>query len=183
MALIKCPECGKQISDKAEVCPHCGIEVQKVLLEIREKQRIQRKKHKKRIIVSIASAFVVGTIAVLAYLYSIDALNSIPAEYRKQTEDYFNSCQSAINRNNFEKGNELLKTLKGRMLTNKQSHRVLKIEKNIIETELCALEKTIERYNRIANNSDTKMDNGIMVLIKKWPFLIPTNLMQSKPND
>ena len=25
MALIKCPECGKQISNKAEVCPHCGI--------------------------------------------------------------------------------------------------------------------------------------------------------------
>ena len=25
MALIKCPECGKQISDKAEMCPHCGI--------------------------------------------------------------------------------------------------------------------------------------------------------------
>lgn len=25
MALIKCPECGKEISDKAEACPHCGI--------------------------------------------------------------------------------------------------------------------------------------------------------------
>lgn len=24
MALIKCPECGAQISDKAESCPHCG---------------------------------------------------------------------------------------------------------------------------------------------------------------
>ena len=24
MALIKCPECGKEISDKAEFCPHCG---------------------------------------------------------------------------------------------------------------------------------------------------------------
>lgn len=24
MALIKCPECGKEISDKAEKCPHCG---------------------------------------------------------------------------------------------------------------------------------------------------------------
>jgi DNA helicase-4 len=24
MALIKCPECEKQISDKAEACPHCG---------------------------------------------------------------------------------------------------------------------------------------------------------------
>ena len=24
MALIKCPECGKEISDKANVCIHCG---------------------------------------------------------------------------------------------------------------------------------------------------------------
>lgn len=24
MALIKCPECGKDISDKAKVCIHCG---------------------------------------------------------------------------------------------------------------------------------------------------------------
>ena len=24
MALIKCPECGREISDKAESCPHCG---------------------------------------------------------------------------------------------------------------------------------------------------------------
>ncbi len=25
MALIKCPECGNSISDKAEKCPHCGL--------------------------------------------------------------------------------------------------------------------------------------------------------------
>ncbi len=24
MALIKCPECGKEVSDKAAVCIHCG---------------------------------------------------------------------------------------------------------------------------------------------------------------
>ena len=24
MALIKCPECGKEISDKAAACPNCG---------------------------------------------------------------------------------------------------------------------------------------------------------------
>ena len=24
MALIKCPECGKQMSDMAGSCPHCG---------------------------------------------------------------------------------------------------------------------------------------------------------------
>ena len=25
MAIIPCPECGKEVSDKAEICPHCGI--------------------------------------------------------------------------------------------------------------------------------------------------------------
>ena len=28
MALIKCPECGKQISDKTSVCIHCGYPIQ-----------------------------------------------------------------------------------------------------------------------------------------------------------
>lgn len=27
MAIIKCPECGRQISDKAPVCPNCGVEI------------------------------------------------------------------------------------------------------------------------------------------------------------
>lgn len=29
MALIKCPECGKEVSDKAETCPNCGYKVSK----------------------------------------------------------------------------------------------------------------------------------------------------------
>lgn len=27
MALINCPECSGQVSDKAKVCPHCGYEL------------------------------------------------------------------------------------------------------------------------------------------------------------
>jgi predicted amidophosphoribosyltransferase len=30
MALIKCPECGKQISDKADVCIGCGYPIKKI---------------------------------------------------------------------------------------------------------------------------------------------------------
>ena len=30
MALIKCPECGKEISDRAEVCIHCGLPFKKM---------------------------------------------------------------------------------------------------------------------------------------------------------
>ena len=27
MALVKCPECGKDVSDKAKTCPHCGYAI------------------------------------------------------------------------------------------------------------------------------------------------------------
>ena len=28
MSLIKCPECGQQVSSKAPICPHCGVPIQ-----------------------------------------------------------------------------------------------------------------------------------------------------------
>jgi tetratricopeptide (TPR) repeat protein len=37
MALIKCSECNKQISDKAEVCPHCGVAVKSSTVKRPEK--------------------------------------------------------------------------------------------------------------------------------------------------
>ena len=30
MALIKCPECGKDVSDKAVRCPHCGMPLNEI---------------------------------------------------------------------------------------------------------------------------------------------------------
>lgn len=30
MALIQCPECGKEISDKAKKCPNCGYQIRKI---------------------------------------------------------------------------------------------------------------------------------------------------------
>ena len=37
MALIKCPECEKKISDKANACPNCGYPVNRYLVERSEK--------------------------------------------------------------------------------------------------------------------------------------------------
>ena len=40
MSLIKCPECGAEISDKAETCPNCGYGVQTHYTKIElEKQK------------------------------------------------------------------------------------------------------------------------------------------------
>lgn len=33
MPLIKCPECGAEISDQAQSCPHCGNPIKPVVIE------------------------------------------------------------------------------------------------------------------------------------------------------
>ena len=33
MALITCPECGKEMSDQADACPHCGFAVRRQVVE------------------------------------------------------------------------------------------------------------------------------------------------------
>ena len=41
MALIKCIECGNDISDKADVCPHCGLRVEESLKKYEEADQFQ----------------------------------------------------------------------------------------------------------------------------------------------
>ena len=36
MALIKCPECGKEISDKATCCIHCGCPMDYIVKQIND---------------------------------------------------------------------------------------------------------------------------------------------------
>ena len=39
MALIKCPECGNEVSDSAEVCPKCGYGIKKLFEKIEQEKR------------------------------------------------------------------------------------------------------------------------------------------------
>ena len=38
MALVNCPECGKEISDKAKSCPNCAYPIQAVTVEATAKK-------------------------------------------------------------------------------------------------------------------------------------------------
>ena len=62
MAMIKCPECGTEVSDKAEKCPKCAYPIQSTQTE-EKTQTIQQtsKKLKKHIIFSVL-ALIVGVI-------------------------------------------------------------------------------------------------------------------------
>ena len=39
MSLIKCPECGNDVSDSAEICPKCGYGIKKYLNEKADKEK------------------------------------------------------------------------------------------------------------------------------------------------
>lgn len=153
MALVKCPDCGNPVSDKAVICPHCGIDVQKVLAEIREEKLQQRKKRKKFILISLTSVFVVGAIIVVAYLYSIDGLNTIPSNYRKATDHFFEQCESAIDKGYFDEGTDCLEELAKRTLTNRQTKRLEEIKKTLVKSQLKDLEILMGLYE--ANPKET----------------------------
>jgi predicted RNA-binding Zn-ribbon protein involved in translation (DUF1610 family) len=63
MAIIKCPECGKDISDKAPICPQCGnplIDREDDVITIQR----TKKKHKKDMLIGLF-VFITGAIMFL----------------------------------------------------------------------------------------------------------------------
>lgn len=84
MALIKCPKCGNQISDKAITCPHCGVEIQRVYAEIRD-QKKKRKHHFFRLLLIF---FLVVILAGLAYLFYTGALNMVPKRTDNESQTF-----------------------------------------------------------------------------------------------
>ena len=57
MAMTKCPECGKEVSDTAKTCPHCGH-------ELPQKPNV------------VAGIFILGAIFLIALFYQASSIVS-----------------------------------------------------------------------------------------------------------
>lgn len=74
MALIKCTECGKEVSDKAATCPNCGApisapapgEAERQKVEVKVTQEKKKGSCLKTILIVIGAFFVIGIIGSLA---------------------------------------------------------------------------------------------------------------------
>ncbi len=71
--LIKCPECGKDISTEANACPFCGFPLKKHLAKGRQKGEVKRALWKD--IVGIASSSV-GLFVLCPFLLSFGMVNN-----------------------------------------------------------------------------------------------------------
>ena len=97
MALIKCPECDKEISDKVKVCPHCGYPFQK---EENTAQKVEissvnlkiKKENKKKIIIAvIAICCVIVCIFAVVKIYKNEQAKKASAEYEEQVNAYIDN--------------------------------------------------------------------------------------------
>ena len=53
MALIKCPECGKEISDRSEICVGCGFPIKEYLSEKIKNAALEEEKNEKEKLLEI----------------------------------------------------------------------------------------------------------------------------------
>ena len=68
MALMNCPECNKEISTEAVVCPNCGYVISKI-----ETQTNEPKPNKKNSVISIVGM----CISIISFVFIINPLPSI----------------------------------------------------------------------------------------------------------
>ena len=71
MALIRCPECNREISDKATACPGCGYPLQDHTEEVSEKERLLKEAEEKdkQFIKKAAVIMTTGVIVMLALIF------------------------------------------------------------------------------------------------------------------
>lgn len=71
MALIKCPECGKKISDKAATCIHCGCPIEICTQEVQDKTEMTfAEKNKKGFKIPMKVLFVICKVLFAVALYN-----------------------------------------------------------------------------------------------------------------
>lgn len=70
MALIKCPRCGKEFSDRAASCPQCGMSINEIrpILEATEKRAELQDRITKIVMICLSSLAFVMIILSLIYL-------------------------------------------------------------------------------------------------------------------
>lgn len=122
MALINCPECNREVSDKAEICPNCGFGVAKYIvrqnkilkiqeeaereayLYVKQKKKEEREKAEKKEKDEINRKNSTYDEAVIKFAGELskdverakELFSSILGW--KDADDYFNKCEDRINR-------------------------------------------------------------------------------------
>ena len=133
MALIKCPNCGQDISDKAEKCPHCGW------------KKKREKKNKEGKFKMPSNQYVVfGGIVVLAMFVCIIVCVGITNSSYKKYEKLLKSVTSELDENKV--GTTVIEN------NDNQSMNIIEAETGSVMEEETSGEKIENSYNTLDEN-------------------------------
>lgn len=92
MALINCPECGKQISDNAKACPECGFQIQKDLMTKKLASQTEKiiNENKEKINNNKKSVTIIGVIACIVLMLLVSIV--ISGNALNENEKYGYEC-------------------------------------------------------------------------------------------
>lgn len=143
MALIKCPECKKKVSDQTNKCPNCGRTITDADKELAIEQNKKSKKHKKIALIVIIVMLLAGVAGGVIYYFVQENNKRIEKEQK-----YKNARkESAENRNKRSEFGETVSSV----LTNstKLYYELYSIENSIEKTWYnCAMEIDDEETNK-----------------------------------
>ena len=103
MALIKCPECGKEISDKAGACPHCGCPIGNTEQATQNNVGKSNKGSNKIIIGGV----IVVAIAGIGYYFGI----AKPQQHLAKQKAIYEEAQDLIDEGKYDKAIEKLNSI------------------------------------------------------------------------
>ncbi len=87
MALIKCPECGKEISDKANSCPSCGYPINSTQVETEQDRVNVRGKNKGKDFLTLG-----GVLFLVSMVFGIGTSNAeLALRAKKLTQGLYGS--------------------------------------------------------------------------------------------
>lgn len=146
MALLTCPECGNQVSDKAEICPTCGYATADIILQTNEiKKKKSQIRNRKRIFIAGIVIIVIVTILIIVSII-----------LKPDTSGYYNGIK-------WDTSFEILK----QQITGKNV---------IVDEEDKEISETVENFNKLEdvlgwvhyNFEDEKLcEISIMILINE----------------
>ena len=110
MALINCPECGKEVSDKAGSCPSCGCPLGTTATETKvEIQAPKNNANIKRFLPLIIGVVIVVIIGIVVYNLMVVQ----PKKLEAQNKSTYEEAIGLLEKGKYEDGNELLLTIAG----------------------------------------------------------------------
>ena len=168
MALINCPECGKEISDQAKTCPNCGIRIKRKKTEEEKKKTLKKCGIILGIVVLLAGLVVGGYVSYKYYFAPLQVYKeaNVYAEsgnYDEAIRAYsevadFKDSESKIIECKYLKAKNLLEN--GELDAAKEIFdSISTYEDSATLSKECVYRKAKEAFNKTKKNGNPSIEN------------------------